>query len=33
MAAKVTPLRKPAERQTVRDLASAEKGVLRFSKA
>jgi bifunctional enzyme CysN/CysC len=30
MATKVTPLRKPAERQSVRDLAAAEKGVLRF---
>ncbi len=30
MATKVTPLRKPAERQSVRELASAEKGVLRF---
>lgn len=30
MATKVTPLRKPAPRQSVRELASAEKGVLRF---
>ncbi|MFT3725269.1 MAG: sulfate adenylyltransferase subunit CysN [Hyphomonadaceae bacterium] len=30
MATKVTPLRKPSERQSVRELAAAEKGVLRF---
>jgi hypothetical protein len=33
MSAKVTPFRKPEARPSVRELAAAEKGVLRFSPA